>query len=223
MNYAVIVAGGQGLRMGTQLPKQFLLVDDYPILFYTLKAFYIADPTIQMILVLPPTHQAYWQTCIQKHQISIPHTLVDGGDTRYQSVKNGLNHVPQGAYVAIHDGVRPMVTKELIDRCFDACKQFEGVIPVLPVTDSIRKVTFKESKAIDRAEYRMVQTPQCFRSEVIKKAYADVPYSESLTDDATVAEAFGLNIHLVDGEKKNIKITTPEDVLLFQMYLHYSD
>ena len=220
MRYAVIVAGGQGLRMGADLPKQFIVVQNYPVLYYALQAFYVFNSSIHIIVVLPKEHQSYWKECLLKHAISIPHQIVDGGETRYQSVKNGLAYVPIGANVAIHDGVRPLVSNELIERCFKACEQFENAIPVISVSDSLRKIENKHSIAIDRSEYRMVQTPQCFKSEVIKKAYEHVPYSESLTDDAMIAEAFGQKIHLIDGEKKNIKLTTPEDIVLFQAYLN---
>lgn len=212
MYYALIVAGGEGIRMGSPLPKQFIEIKSYPVLYYTLNAFHEAIPGIQIILVLPESHLEYWKQLVLKYNINIPHKTVLGGKTRYQSVKNGLREIPLNTMVAIHDGVRPLVSSNLINHCFETCKAQLAVIPVLPLSDSIRLVEGTISKPLNRSQYKLVQTPQCFNSDIIKKAYEQIPFSESLTDDAMVAEAFGQNITLIEGERNNIKITTPEDL-----------
>ena len=212
MYYALIVAGGEGLRMGSPLPKQFLEVQSYPVLYHTLRAFSKAIPDIHLVLVLPETHLEYWKELVLKYKITIPHKIVTGGKTRYQSVKNGLKEVPLNAFVAIHDGVRPLVSKELIKQSFESCKTQNAVIPVLSLSDSIRLVDNHKSKPLNRNLYKLVQTPQCFQSDIIKKAYDQIPFDEALTDDAMVAEAFGQKIYLIDGERHNLKITTPEDL-----------
>lgn len=210
-NNVIIVAGGKGLRMGSDLPKQFISVGGKPILMHTIEAFYTFDKYINIILVLPISHQGYWKELCADSKFNIPYTMAMGGDTRFHSVKNGLVLVEEG-FVAVHDGVRPFVSQDMIKRCFEAAKEHSAVIPVVHPTDSLREIEGEgRSKIIDREKIRLVQTPQVFTSEVIKKAY-HVDYDDKFTDDASVVEASGVDIYLVDGERNNIKVTTPLDL-----------
>ena len=210
-NNVVIVAGGKGLRMGSDLPKQFIPVVGKPVLMHTIEAFYDFDNNINIILVLPVSHQEYWKELCTEYKFTIPHTIVYGGETRFHSVKNGLELITEGI-VGIQDGVRPFGSKEMIGRCFDAAKQYKAVIPVINSTDSLREMTGDaNSRIIDRSKIRLVQTPQVFHSTILKEAYT-TEYKDHFTDDASVVEAIGMDIHLVDGEVTNIKITTPLDL-----------
>lgn len=208
---AIIVAGGKGLRMGSELPKQFMPISGKPVLMRTIEAFYNFDNSIDIILVLPISHQEYWEGLCDEYKFDIPHTVATGGETRFHSVKNGLMLVEQGL-VAVQDGVRPFASKTLIKRCFEAAKEYKAVVPVINSTDSLREMTSNtESRIIDRSKIRLVQTPQIFDVELLKEAYRS-DYKETYTDDASVVEAMGGNIHLVEGETTNIKITTPFDL-----------
>ena len=210
-NNVIIVAGGKGLRMGSELPKQFISVAGKPILMHTIEAFYNFDKYINIVLVLPLMHQNYWKEVCAESKFNIPYTMAMGGDTRFHSVKNGLVLVEEGL-VAVHDGVRPFVSEEMIRRCFDAAKEYKAVIPVINSVDSLREMVGEErSKIIDREKIRLVQTPQVFEVDVIKSAY-QVDYDDRFTDDASVVEANGVDIHLVEGERNNIKVTTPLDL-----------
>ncbi|MDR3058697.1 MAG: 2-C-methyl-D-erythritol 4-phosphate cytidylyltransferase [Prevotella sp.] len=211
INNVIIVAGGKGLRMGSDLPKQFIPIGGKPVLMHTIEAFYNFDQDINIILVLPLSHQNYWQELCEKYNFKINHTIANGGQTRFHSVKNGLSIVKEGI-VGVQDGVRPFASKEMIQRCFDAAEKYPAVIPVIDSTDSLREMVDDEkSKIVDRSKIRLVQTPQVFHFETLKEAY-QTDFKETFTDDASVVESMGIGIHLVKGEVTNIKITTPLDL-----------
>jgi len=215
---AIIVAGGKGERMNADIPKQFLEIKGKPILIHTLEAFMNFDASLQLILVLPAAQFEFWKTLCKKHALNIPHQIVAGGQSRFQSVKNGLDAVKVPAIVAIHDGVRPLVSKETISRCFDAAAKFGAAIPTMDSIESIRFVDANGSKSVDRNAYKMVQTPQVFDAELLKKAY-EQEFSVLFTDDASVVEAMGIAVQLVDGNRENIKITTEFDLIVAERLL----
>ncbi|WP_320908002.1 2-C-methyl-D-erythritol 4-phosphate cytidylyltransferase [Bacteroides nordii] len=211
MTYTVlIVAGGKGLRMGSDLPKQFLPIGGKPVLMHTIEAFYHFDRTMKIILVLPQEQQTYWQELCAKHSFVIEHTVVDGGETRFHSVKNGLACVNSGL-VGVHDGVRPFVSPEVIKRCYELAAIKKAVIPVIDVVETVRHITETGSETVSRNDYKLVQTPQVFDAELLKQAYAQ-EYTPFFTDDASVVEAMGIPVCLVEGNRENIKITTPFDL-----------
>jgi len=216
--FALIVAGGKGLRMGTDLPKQFLLLAGKPVLMHTLEAFHKVDPQIELILVLPAEHQTYWSELCTKFTFTVKHQVATGGAVRFDSVRNGLKLIKEEGLIAVHDGVRPLVSPKLIKRCFEAAFEKGAVIPVFELAESIRRIENNRSFAEDRSLYRTVQTPQTFRSEILQKAY-EQPFREVFTDDASVVEAAGYEITLVDGARENIKITNPQDLLLAEQLL----
>lgn len=209
--YALIVAGGKGLRMGSELPKQFFPIGGKPVLMHTLEAFYTYNPEIRIIVVLPHDQQSCWRMLCEQHCFSLPHVVVDGGETRFHSVKNGLALVNTPALVGVHDGVRPFVSREVIARCYDLAVEKKAVIPVIDVMETVRHLTGESSVTVDRNDYKLVQTPQVFDAELLKKAY-EQPYESRFTDDASVAEALGLSVSLTMGNRENIKITTPFDL-----------
>ncbi len=217
--YTIIVAGGKGMRMGKDLPKQFLPIDGTPILMHTLQAFYDYDPSMTLIVVLPSDQQAYWSKLCGDHHFTIPHVVVKGGETRFHSVKNGLSCIKGEGLVAVHDGVRPFVHCDTIDRCFAAAQESGAAVPVVEVVDSLRKVEDEESKAVSRRDYRIVQTPQVFDISLLKEAYKQ-PYTVDFTDDASVVEAYGRKISLVEGNRENIKITSPFDLVIAEAFLN---
>lgn len=212
--YAIIVAGGKGLRMGGEVPKQFLPINGKPILMHTIEAFRKALDGIEIILVLPADQHEYWQKLCKDYNFCSPKLIAKGGETRFHSVKNGLALLPddEDAVVGIHDGVRPFVSKETIQRCYAAAAGGRAVVPVVPVVETIRQI-LPDGKSITRPrdEYRLVQTPQTFPLVMLKKAY-EQSYSETFTDDASVVEAMGEEILMVEGNRENIKITTPSDL-----------
>ena len=213
MDYVIIVAGGKGLRMGGEVPKQFLPVGGKPVLMRTLERFREAMPELQIILVLPKAQQDYWQQLCREYQFAVEYQLTDGGQTRFHSVQNGLALVPDDAQgvVGVHDGVRPFVSAEVICRCYEAARESKAVIPVVPVVETVRHLQGASSVTVPRDEYRLVQTPQCFDIQLLKAANKQ-PYSDAFTDDASVVEAFGYDVKLVEGNRENIKITTPADL-----------
>ncbi|KAA9340222.1 2-C-methyl-D-erythritol 4-phosphate cytidylyltransferase [Adhaeribacter soli] len=214
----IIVAGGSGSRMQSDIPKQFLQLAGKPILMHTLQQFHAYNPLLEMVVVLPQNQISYWQDlCIQK-QFSVSHTVVTGGATRFQSVKNGLAAVKNKGIVAVHDGVRPFVPVEVIREAFAIAREKGNGVVSVPLKDSIRQVSGQVSKAVDREQFRLIQTPQCFRPELLQKAYA-LPEENTFTDDASVVEKLGENINLVSGSYENIKITTPEDLLWAEAFL----
>ena len=209
--YALIVAGGKGLRMGSELPKQFLPIGGKPVLMRTLEAFHACNREIQLIVVLPHSQQEFWRTLCREHRFTLPHVVVDGGETRFHSVKNGLVLVEAPALVGVHDGVRPFVSREVIDRCYGLAAEKRAVIPVIGVVETVRRMEGEESVTVSRDDYRLVQTPQVFDAELLKAAY-DQPYTPHFTDDASVVEAWGASVTLTPGNRENIKITTPFDL-----------
>lgn len=214
MNYVVIVAGGKGLRMGGDVPKQFFLFGGKPVLMHTIERFHAFDAQLQIILVLPPDQQGYWHELCLAHHFKLPYLLADGGATRFESVRNGLALIPNDAQgmVAVHDGVRPMVSVKVIERCFAMACKAQAVIPVTPVVETLRQIMPDgASQTVNRDAYRLVQTPQTFDLQLLKQAYQQ-PYSTAFTDDASVVEALGMQITMVEGNKENIKITTPFDL-----------
>jgi 2-C-methyl-D-erythritol 4-phosphate cytidylyltransferase len=213
--YAIIVAGGKGLRMGYELPKQFIAVADRPILMRTLNAFYQADNAIELILVLPDEQMAYWKSLCELHAFRVPHRIAPGGSTRFHSVGNGLRLTgDDDALIAIHDGVRPFVSADVIRRAYAEAERSGGAVPVVDMVDSVRQVdAYGESTPVDREALKLVQTPQTFRADLIRAAYRR-PYDKRFTDDASVFEAAGYRISLIAGNRENIKITTPFDLLI---------
>lgn len=211
-NYVIIVAGGKGLRMGGEIPKQFLPVKGKPVLMRTLEVFHAYDPHLELILVLPVDQQAYWEKLCTTYGFTLPHRVADGGETRFHSVKNGLALVDEEGLVGVHDGVRPFVSLEVIRDCYREAAQKEAVIPVVEVVETLRKLVGEsESETVPRSRYRLVQTPQVFTVSLLKQAYAQ-PYSPMFTDDASVVEAAGHAVHLIPGNRENIKLTTPFDL-----------
>lgn len=218
--YVIIVAGGRGLRMGSELPKQFLLLGGKPVLMHTIEAFYRYDADIQIVLVLPRDHQDYWKSLCSSYHFEIPHRIVDGGETRFHSVRNGLQVIGGTGLVGVHDGVRPFVSKEVIERCYLEAEQKQAVIPVVEVVETVRHLQGDESSTVPRNEYRLVQTPQVFSVPLLKKAYLQ-PYSPSFTDDASVVESFGEKVFLTEGNRENIKITTPFDLIIGKAWVEH--
>ena len=209
----IIVAGGKGERMKAVVPKQFLEIKGRPILMHTLEVFHNFDPEIQIVLVLPADQIDVWKSLCKKHAFTLTHTIECGGSTRFHSVKNGLTAVSIPSLVAVHDGVRPLVSVETISACFDAASEYGTAVPVIDAIDSIRKITENGSVSVNRSEYKFVQTPQVFDGKLLIKAYRQ-EFSENFTDDASVVEAMGAKMHLVTGNRENIKITTEMDLIL---------
>lgn len=215
MDYIIIVAGGKGLRMGGDLPKQFMPLHGKPVLMHTIERFRSYSDELKIILVLPHEQQDYWRQICLKHNFTVEHTVVDGGQTRFHSSQNGVAAVPDDAtgVIGIHDGVRPFVSEETIARCFEAARQFGAALPVLPVTDTLRRVTDDGGYNVQRNDYRTVQTPQTFDAQLLKQAFKQ-PYSDNFTDDASVVETLGHKVTMVDGNRENIKLTTPFDLVV---------
>lgn len=212
--YAILVAGGKGLRMGGDIPKQFLPIGGKPVLMRTIEVFRQAYPDIHIILVLPSSQQEYWHQLCLEYEFDVPFQIADGGETRFHSVSNGLKLIPDGAegVVGVHDGVRPFVAVETIRRCYDEAIEKGAVVPVISVVETVRQLRKDGSSVtVPRDEYKLVQTPQTFRVSLLKEAYQQ-PYTSFFTDDASVVEALGKPVHLVEGNRENIKITTPADI-----------
>jgi 2-C-methyl-D-erythritol 4-phosphate cytidylyltransferase len=220
MVYVVIVAGGSGQRMGTALPKQFLDLCGKPVLYWSIKAFLEAMPDVQMILVLPATQISLAQIVLQAFPNTIDLSIVAGGETRYASVANGLKEVPKDSIVMVHDGARPLITQAVIHRCYEGAVSMGTAIPVMPVADSIRQVMSKTNRGIMREQLRIVQTPQTFDARLLHKAF-EQPYKPLFTDEASVVEWGGVNVNLVEGERSNIKITVPEDLVIAEALLSH--
>lgn len=216
--YAVIVAGGSGMRMGTMVPKQFLPLQGKPVLWYTLTAFLDAFPDLEIILVLPEAHLQTGQDILRSTYAPDRIWMTVGGETRFHSVRNGLSHIHQHSIVFVHDGVRCLLTPQLIRRCYQLAQERGNAIPSITAVDSIRIETFDGNEFIDRSKVRIIQTPQTFYSDIIKAAF-EQEYEESFTDEASVVERLGVKIHLIEGESTNIKITHPIDVLIAEKIL----
>ena len=220
MDYIIIVAGGKGLRMGSDIPKQFLPIGGKPVLMRTLERFRQYSPTLQIILVLPKAQQDYWQKLCKEYAFDIDYQLADGGETRFHSVQNGLAKIPDNAQgvVGVHDGVRPFPSIDVIRNCYETAREKKAVIPVIPVVETVRHLKADTSVTVPRNDYRLVQTPQTFDIQLLKAANRQ-PYNDGFTDDASVVEAFGFDITLVEGNRENIKITTPYDLKIAEVLI----
>jgi 2-C-methyl-D-erythritol 4-phosphate cytidylyltransferase len=216
--YVIIVGGGAGTRMNNTVPKQFMKLEGKPIIMRTIDKFAEAEPGIEIILVLQRHLHDFWEQFCYEHNFSTPHFIQDAGPSRYDSVKSGLELVKEEGLVAVHDGVRPLVHIKTIQTSFKTAEMYGNAVPAIPLNDSIRQIDSTKNISVDRSRYCIVQTPQCFRSDILKKAYLK-EFKSSFTDDATVVEASGERIHLIDGTPDNIKITTPMDLVIAQALL----
>lgn len=215
--FAILVAGGQGLRMGGDVPKQFLPLGGRPVLMHTIDRFREVFPDMHIIVVLPQGQHDYWHDLCRRHHLEGGFLTAPGGDTRFHSVLNGLNAIPADVsegLVGVHDGVRPFVSRDTLRRCYDEAARSGTAVPVVPVVETLRHVSPDgESMTVPRGDYRLVQTPQVFSLALLRQAYRQ-PYAPQFTDDASVVEALGERITLVEGNRENIKLTTPADLLL---------
>jgi 2-C-methyl-D-erythritol 4-phosphate cytidylyltransferase len=220
MDYIIIVAGGKGLRMGSDIPKQFLPIGGKPILMRTLERFRDYSEKLQIILVLPIAQQDYWRQLCEQYHFEVKYQLANGGQTRFHSVQNGLALIPDDVegVVGVHDGVRPFPSVEVIRNCYDAARTAKAVIPVIPVVETVRHIEGEGSVTVPRGDYRLVQTPQTFDIQLLKAANRQ-PYNDGFTDDASVVESFGHQITLVEGNRENIKITTPYDMKIAEVLI----
>lgn len=219
MDYVIIVAGGKGLRMGSDIPKQFLPINGLPVLMRTIRRFREYSPSLGIILVLPHAQQDYWRKLCEQYSFNESYRIADGGETRFHSVKNGLALVPEGedGVVGVHDGVRPFPSVEVISRCYDEARKHGAVVPATPVIETLRHMDGSQGgKTVPRSEYRLVQTPQTFSIALLKAAY-NQDYTDLFTDDASVVEIYGHEITLVEGNRENIKITTPYDLKIAEI------
>ncbi|MDX9727257.1 MAG: 2-C-methyl-D-erythritol 4-phosphate cytidylyltransferase [Bacteroidales bacterium] len=216
--YALVVAGGSGSRMGSSVPKQFLGLAGRPVLMHAIERFYSFDASVKIITVIPENQFGFWEELVARHSFSVPHILAAGGATRFESVRNGLEHVPENSYVAIHDGVRPLVSTSTIRRCFETAFTYGNAIPAIAPSDSVRIMTGQGNMAVNRQYVKLIQTPQVFRTDLIKKA-CQQKYAPDITDDAMLLEKTGVEIVIVEGNRENIKITNPEDLLIAGLLL----
>ncbi len=217
--HVIIVAGGKGLRMGADVPKQFIPIGGLPVLMHTINAFRSYDAAIDIILVLPESQFGHWHELCREYNFNVGCRLVAGGRTRFHSVQNGLALVGDDGLVAVHDGVRPFVPTELVNECFEVAERRGAVIPVTDVIETLRhKDADGASRVVPRGDYCLVQTPQVFRTDILKQAYRQ-DYSETFTDDASVVEAAGYAVSLIGGSRNNIKITTPSDLAIAEALL----
>jgi 2-C-methyl-D-erythritol 4-phosphate cytidylyltransferase len=217
MQTVIITAGGFGKRMGSEIPKQFILLNGKAVLMHTIERFYTYNKSIEIILTLPEDWHEYWKNECKKNNFCIKHTLVNGGVERYHSIKNALK-IASGNIIAVHDGVRPLICETTIERCFQAALNYGAAIPVVPAKESVRWFKDGKSKAVPRQEYMLVQTPQVFQASILNKAYLQ-EFHDAITDDASLVEQAGFEITLVEGNEENIKITYPSDVLLAEILL----
>jgi len=226
MDYIIIVAGGKGLRMGSDIPKQFLPIGGKPVLMRTLERFRAYSSALQIILVLPEAQLDYWRKLCEEYHFDVEYQLANGGQTRFHSVQNGLALVPDDAegVVGVHDGVRPFPSIEVIRNCYETARTAKAVIPIIPVVETVRHLLsngpqdLRTSVTVPRDEYRLVQTPQTFDIQLIKAANRQ-PYNDGFTDDASVVESYGHAITLVEGNRENIKITTPYDMKIAEVLI----
>ena len=216
--YVLIIAGGVGKRMNLNIPKQFIPIAEKPVLMHTISKFHAFDSKIKIIVIIPREHIALWKDLCKEFNFKIEHQVVKGGKERFYSVKNGLKVVPENSLVLIHDGVRPLVSVETIARVVEGSEAYGNAIPFIEMTQSVRKVVNGKSKAVDRSQLKLIQTPQGFHSSLIKEAYSK-RFRASFTDDASVLEAYGYDINLVKGNTKNIKITSSTDLHLVECLL----
>ena len=220
MDYVIIVAGGKGLRMGSDIPKQFLPIGGKPVLMRTLERFRAYDTDMKIILVLPEAQQDYWRQLCEQYHFDVKYELANGGQTRFHSVQNGLALIPDDAegVVGVHDGVRPFPSIDVIRNCYTTARTAKAVIPVIPVVETVRQLENDSSVTVPRDKYRLVQTPQTFDIQLLKAANRQ-PYNDGFTDDASVVESYGHDITLVEGNRENIKITTPYDMKIAEVLL----
>ena len=224
MDYVIIVAGGKGLRMGSDIPKQFLPIGGKPVLMRTLERFRAYSEDLQIILVLPKAQQEYWQELCHEYNLNVEYLLADGGETRFHSVQHGLALIPDDAegVVGVHDGVRPFPSIDVITRCYETARTAKAVIPVIPIVETVRELMGTgpmSSITVPRDQYRIVQTPQTFDIQLLKAANRQ-PYNDGFTDDASVVESYGHQITLVEGNRENIKITTPYDITVAEAIIN---
>ena len=216
--YAIIVGGGSGSRMQSDVPKQFMLLNGKPILMHTIESFYYSDFKPEIILVLNVDFITYWEQLCEKYNFLIPHTLIKGGLQRFHSVKNGIKAIKEDSVIAIHDAVRPLASNELICRSFKEAEESGNAIVAIKSKDSVRQQKGNTSLSLNRDEIYLIQTPQTFQFELLNTAYKQ-EYSNEFTDDASVVERTGITLNLIEGESKNLKITFPEDLSLAEFYL----
>ncbi len=209
----IVVAGGSGSRMQSEVPKQFIELNGLPILMHTLNRFFEYDPQIEVILVLPEGQVEYWNSLCSKHKFASNCIIAYGGSSRFESVKNGLEKIEGECLVGIHDGVRPFVSNDTLNSCFSIAQHYGSAVPVIDAIESIRKLSKDGSESVNRQDYKMVQTPQVFCFSKLKDCYHQ-PYREDFTDDASVYESAGFKVSLAQGNRENIKITTPMDILI---------
>lgn len=215
----IIVAGGTGTRMKGKIPKQFIEINEKPMIIYSFEEFYRYDQTIQFILSLHKEYFSKWKKIIKKYPRYCGLSVVAGGETRFHSVQNALKIIEEESLVAVHDAVRPMVSRDTISKCFITARASGCAIPCVEIRESVREITSKGSQPADRDKLRIIQTPQVFRSDILQKAY-EQRYRNSFTDDATVVENAGYRITLVEGNTENIKITTTEDLILVKALMN---
>lgn len=213
----IITAGGIGKRMGSEIPKQFIEICGKPILLHTLELFYHFDSSMELFITLPEDWKSYWNEILDKHNCTIPHQVITGGEERYHSIQNALQFC-SGKYISVHDGVRPLVSGSTLKKCFEALENYAAVVPVLNVKESIRQIENGTSHAVNRNEFKLIHTPQCFHASVLKDAYLQT-FHERITDDASLVEANGVEIHLVESNEENIKITTPNDLKIAELFI----
>lgn len=217
--FAVIVAGGVGKRMNSELPKQFMLLLGKPVLYYTIRAFLQSFPDLVIILVLPEDHIEKGKELVDAYFDPMRIKFVSGGETRFHSVRQGVGLAPEDSIIFVHDGVRCLVTPQLIRYCYDSAVENGSAIPCMPLKDSIRMVNSNKSEALDRSKLKAIQTPQCFHGKLLLPALNNIEFKEKFTDEATVVESYGIDLHLMEGEDTNIKITTPIDMMLAEHIL----
>ncbi|WP_131537803.1 2-C-methyl-D-erythritol 4-phosphate cytidylyltransferase [Pedobacter nototheniae] len=217
-HYAVIVAGGSGNRMQTEIPKQFLLLQNLPVLMHTITAFSQSDYTPEILVVLNKSQHNYWAQLCKDFNFTIKHQVIAGGNERFHSVKNALDSITENGFVAIHDAVRPLSTKQLIDRCFEKAAETGNIVAAVSSSDSVRILKDGKTTALSRNEIYLVQTPQTFSLTILKEAYQQ-DFNFNFTDDASVVEAAGYSINIAEGERNNIKITYPADLDFAEMIL----
>lgn len=216
--FALIVAGGSGSRMNNNIPKQFIEINERPVLMHTFDIFFNFDPKLKFILVLPKDQLKLWNSLCDKHQFKIECEIACGGETRFHSVKNGLDLISEDGIVFIHDGVRPLVSAITLQNCFETAAEKGNALPVIPVSESVRFADDSGNQPVDRTKYFLVQTPQTFQTKIIQQAYQKAK-SNLFTDDATVLESMGETIHMVEGNRENIKITYLEDLVFAKSFL----
>jgi len=219
---AIIVAGGTGTRMESRLPKQFLRIRQEIILMKTMRTFHEFDKSMDLLIGLPAGEMSTWERLCKDENFQIPHRLTEGGETRFHTIKNALQYISSPSVVAVHDGVRPLVDQQTIQRAFEKAEASGNAIPVTDIHESIRMVTTSENKAVPRKYYKLVQTPQVFHSDIILKAYQQ-EYDPDFTDDASVVEKSGVSIHTVKGNPENIKITTKKDLAVAETLLQFME